>query len=165
MNLQRERVSSDFIVRRATASDAAAIHSILAAAFAPLQHLYTPDAYHATVVPESGVIARLHEGPIWIGGCNGAAVGTVSARCDADAVFVRGMAVLREARGRGLGQALLHATEDFARQQGRTRMFLYTTAFLHGAIRLYHASGFAFTGDAINPHGTELLQMAKELRP
>ena len=77
--------------------------------------------------------------------------------------MVRGMAVSPAARGFGVGGKLLSLTEDFTRQHGYRRLSLYTTAFLKPAIQLYQRAGFQFTGETSNPHGTELLRMAKAL--
>jgi GNAT superfamily N-acetyltransferase len=65
-------------------------------------------------------------------------------------VVARGMAVAPEARGLRIGKALLNLTEGFAREHGVNRMFLYTTAFLLRAIRLYRS----FPRDA----GNELME-------
>lgn len=90
-------------------------------------------------------------------------IGTVAAICLPDSVMVRGMAVDPKARGGGIGKALLRLTESFARERGYVRLSLYTTAFLRQAIHLYETSGFHFTGETANPHGTELLRMVRAL--
>ena len=152
-----------FLIREAAAVDASAIAALLKDAFAEFEALYTAEAFAATVVPESMVRERIKVGPVWIATKESAAVGTVAALCEVDSVMVRGMAVAPGARGFGLAQALLGVTENFARKQGYQRLSLYTTPFLRQAIHLYEKSGFRFTGDTHNPHGTELLRMVKEL--
>jgi GNAT superfamily N-acetyltransferase len=160
---QRER-DNKLSIKQATAADAAAIHSILAAAFAEFRHLYTPEAYVATVVPENDVRIRLTEGPIWIAERESEVLGTVSAVVSGDCVAVRGMAVNPNVRGLGIGRTLLKVIERFAYQQGCDQLSLFTTAFLSRAIRLYESSGFKFTGELSSPHGTELSRMVKSLR-
>jgi N-acetylglutamate synthase-like GNAT family acetyltransferase len=160
---ETEFVSQKLLIRKAAASDAGAVSALLKRAFHEFEPLYTPEAFVATVQPESGVLKRLGEGPLWIAEHEHALVGTVAAICSADSVTVRGMAVDPDARGLKIGKALLQLTEDFAREQGFESMSLYTTAFLRRAIGLYRSSGFEFTGEKASPHGTELLRMVKVL--
>jgi len=93
-----------------------------------------------------------------------AMVGTVSAVPQANAVYIRSMAVLPAARGQGIAGRLLEAVERFAQAHGYKRLFLSTTPFLADAIRLYEKSGFQRTDDG--PHdlfGTPLFTMVKTL--
>jgi GNAT superfamily N-acetyltransferase len=122
------------------------VSALLRRAFQEFEPLYTPEAFVATVQPESGILQRLEEGPLWVAENEHVLVGTVAAICSADSAMVRGMAVDPDARGLKIGKALLRLTEDFAREQGFERMSLYTTAFLQRAIGLYQSSGFEFTG-------------------
>jgi ribosomal protein S18 acetylase RimI-like enzyme len=151
------------VVRRANAADADAISVLLRQSFAEFEPLYTPAAFAATVLSASGVLARLNEGPLWLAESESAAIGTVGAIHIEEFVTVRGMAVRTAARGLGIGKHLLHEAERFAAQRGAQQLELYTTAFLHRAIRLYEAAGFRFTGETVNPNGTELLRMTKTL--
>jgi N-acetylglutamate synthase-like GNAT family acetyltransferase len=150
-------------IRRAIPSDASAVSALLRRAFQEFEPLYTPEAFVATVQPESGILKRSEEGPLWVAENDDGVIGTVAAVCSADSVMVRGMAVDPRARGQQIGRALLRITEDFACEQGYERMSLYTTAFLLRAIRLYQCSGFEFTGEKTTPHGTELLRMVRVL--
>ncbi len=56
---------------------------------------------------------------------------------------VQDMFVLPELRGRGIGTALLHATEDEARARGATRLALTVSVDNAGARRLYESQGYA----------------------
>lgn len=159
INLSAHRSS----IRRATTSDAVAVSSLLRRAFLEFEHLYTREAFVATVQPESGILKRMEEGPLWVAENDHGIIGTVSVTRSKDSVFVRGMAVVPEARGQKIGRALLKLTEDYAREHGFDRMSLYTTPFLLSAIRLYQSYGFGFTGEKASPHGTELLGMIKIL--
>jgi N-acetylglutamate synthase-like GNAT family acetyltransferase len=152
------------LVREATPVDAHAISALLRRAFLEFEKLYTPEAFLATVQPEDGVLARLREGPLWIAERESTAIGTVGATRMPDSVIVRGMAVDPAAQGLGIGRTLLDLTENFARKHGYGRLSLYTTAFLKQAIHLYQTSGFQFTGETTNPHGTELVRMVKVLK-
>jgi putative acetyltransferase len=91
-------------------------------------------------------------------------VGTVAAKPESLALYVRSMAITPQARGLGLGKLLLEQVEAFAIAQGLRRLYLSTTPFLSSAIRLYEQFGFQRTNDG--PHelwGTALFTMAKTL--
>lgn len=92
-------------------------------------------------------------------------VGTVSA-VDAPAeIYIRSMAVLPRARGRGVGAELLKAVETYARRRDASRLILTTTPFLTSAIRLYQVAGFTVSPESSSDlHGTPLLTMIKLLR-
>ncbi len=157
--------ATEFAVRRATAADATAISALLKGAFAEFEALYTPEAFAATVLGDSGVLARLEEGPLWVAEIGPSIIGSVGTKRVADSVMVRGMAAHPSARGLGVGKCLLDHVECFAIHEGARFLDLYTTAFLDRAIRVYQAAGFTFTGEKANPHGTELLRMTKALTP
>lgn len=151
-------------IREANRADAKGVAALLRRAFLEYETLYTPEAFAATVLPEHAVAARLEEGPLWVVERNGLLAGAVAARCESDAILIRGMAVDPTARGLGIGRLLLDQVEQFAIERGRNRLSLYTTAFLKPAIRLYETAGFRFTGETVNPHGVELLHMVKVLK-
>lgn len=60
------------------------------------------------------------------------------------------MYVVPQARGTGVGRALLQALEESARQAGRTRMVLESGSAQPEALGLYRGAGY----DAIEPFGT-----------
>lgn len=151
------------VLRKARSTDARSISALLRLAFQEFEPLYTPEAFLATVQPESGILKRMEEGPVWVAEDAEGIIGTVSAVRAESAIMIRGMAVDPRARGLKIGKAFLDLTETFAHEAGLDRMSLYTTGFLLSAIRLYQSSGFAFTGRNVSPHGTELLQMMKIL--
>jgi ribosomal protein S18 acetylase RimI-like enzyme len=151
-------------IRRAIPSDSVAVSALLSRSFKEFEARYTADAFSATVQPENGILKRLEEGPLWVAENQRGIVGTVSVVCATDSAIVRGMAVDPEARGQQIGRVLLCQAENFARERGLENLTLYTTKFLLSAIRLYHSCGFEFTGETINPHGTELATMVKILK-
>lgn len=165
MDLQRLPQSAQIVLRKATAADSGAISALLRESFAEFEALYTPAAFAATVLPVSGILARLNEGPIWVAEYESAIVGTVGAILIGELATIRGMAAHPSAQGVGIGKRLLDEAERFAVARGAQTLDLYTTAFLHRAIRLYKAAGFAFTGETVNPNETELLRMMKATRP
>jgi GNAT superfamily N-acetyltransferase len=151
-------------LRRATLADTGTIAHILLISFESFRPLYTEGGFSATT-PSAEVIAkRFDEGPAWLAVDRGEALGTVSAVALGDRVYLRSMAVLPSARGRGAGTALLHEVEEFALKRRARSMYLSTTPFLHNAIRLYEEFGFHRTEEG--PHdlaGTALFSMEKSL--
>jgi GNAT superfamily N-acetyltransferase len=82
---------------------------------------------------------------------------------------MRGMGVVPDARGLGIGARLREQVERWATDQGGVRIFLRiflsTTPFLNAAIRLYERFGFRRTDEG--PHdlsGTPLFTMKKNVR-
>ncbi len=91
-------------------------------------------------------------------------VGTVSVVPKGQSLYIRGMAVIPSARGQKLGELLLSHVESFALASGFKRLFLSTTPFLSGAIRLYERFGFQRIADGPQElFGTPLFTMEKIL--
>ena len=153
------------LVRRADPQDASDIARVLRQSFLEYQDQYTPEGFAATTPGEQQVRIRMAEGSTWVALLSNAIIGTASVVEKDDAVlYVRGMAVLPAARGRGIGELLLREIEVFALGNGCTRLLLSTTPFLTGAIRLYERFGFQRTHDGPNDlFGTPLFSMAKAL--
>jgi len=144
--------------------DASAIASTLHRAFLEYESLYTPEAFAATISSPDRVRGRLTEGPIWVALQNNVVVGTVSAAPKGDALYIRGMAVDPAARGDGIGRELMKLVEEYAVERGFKRLYLSTTPFLSGAIRLYESCGFVRNDDGPNDlFGTPLFTMEKNL--
>lgn len=161
---QGQSNSNSITIRRAVPDDAVQIASMLYQSFAEFKSLYTEGGFAATVLTREPVIVRISEGPVWIALADGTVVGTVSIIVKGDALYVRGMAVLPQARGQRIGELLLRQIEMFARANHYWRLFLSTTPFLHRAIGLYKHFGFRRTEEG--PHdlfGTPLFTMEKTL--
>jgi GNAT superfamily N-acetyltransferase len=153
-----------FDIHRAEVHQAAAIAFLLRAAFDAYRPRYTDAGFDATVLDEVRVRSRLQEGPVWLAFDEGSAVGTVSAVRTINGVYVRGMAVLRSARGRGIGSALLTLVERYAIAERAPRVFLSTAPFLLEAIALYGRCGFVRCPDPPHAlHNTPLFTMEKAL--
>jgi GNAT superfamily N-acetyltransferase len=153
-----------FEIHRAEVQQAAAIAFLLRAAFDAYRPRYTDAAFDATVLDEVRVRTRLQEGPVWVAFDQRSAVGTVSAVQTIKGVYVRGMAVLPSARGRGIGSALLNLVERYAIANRAPRLFLSTTPFLLEAIALYGRCGFVRCPDPPHAlHSTPLFTMEKAL--
>ena len=137
--------------------------AVLLAAFRDFEPLYTAQGFRATTPTAEEIARRLTEGPSWIALDDGQVVGTVSAVEGADEIYLRSMAVLPSARGRGVATRLLQTAEAFAVSRQVRRLTLSTTPFLTDAIRLYEQAGFRRTSAPLDLHGTPLFGMVKEL--
>jgi ribosomal-protein-alanine N-acetyltransferase len=60
--------------------------------------------------------------------------------------YLQTIEVAPEARGQGVGRELLRRAEDSARAAGAATVWLHVNAANAGAIRLYHAHGYACEG-------------------
>ena len=158
-------MDSGVLVREARQDDAAEIAKVLQKAFTEFEALYTIDGFTATVVSASEVAQRMSEGPLWVARWNGTIAGTASAVLKGErGLYLRGVAVLPPARGKGIASALLREIESFARSQNCRRMYLTTTPFLDSAIRLYERWGFTRVPDGNQDlFGTPLFTMAKNI--
>jgi len=151
-------------IRSAGPEDAAAIVAVLRESFLEFKVLYTDGGFAATTPGEEQVLMRLREGPVWVALREAQVLGTVAAVVKGDSAYIRGMAVLPDARGLGAGTRLLQQVEAWARGEDFTRLFLSTTPFLSSAIRLYERSGFRRTDDGLHDlFGTPLFTMQKLL--
>ena len=157
---------SNTLVRRAVADETSIIARVLYQAFVEFEAQYTPAAFAATTPASDQIQARWSDGPVWVATQGHQLVGTISATPKIEGLYIRSMAVLPSVRGYGIGHRLLHTVEQFAIAQGFQHMFLSTTPFLAGAIRLYERFGFHRTN--AGPHelfGTSLFSMVKRLEP
>jgi putative acetyltransferase len=91
--------------------------------------------------PEGGILAT--GGQIFFVLENGRVQGTCAVlRHDVHECEIAKMAVAEEARGRGLGDLLMHAAIGFARETGARRIVIVSNTVLEPAIRLYRKHGF-----------------------
>lgn len=134
-------------VRLANWDEAAAIAAVLYEAFVEYEAIYTPEAFAITTPTLEEIQKRWSEGLVWIALYDNRVVGTVAAVAKGEALYVRSLAILPEARGRGLGQLLLQQVENFAKRQALSRLCLSTAPFLHRAIRLYEQLEFTRTDE------------------
>ncbi len=149
-------------IRTARADDAQSIASVLYESFVEYKSSYTPEGFAATTPTADQIQSRIIEGPVWFVLSGEAIVGTVAVVRQTESLYIRGMAVLPDARGQKIGELLLAHIESFAVAQGCKRLYLSTTPFLGSAIRLYERFGFRRT--AAGPHdlfGTPIFTMEK----
>ena len=152
-------------LRRAHAGDEIALSSVLLEAFRLYLPQYTPAGFAATTPSPAEVLRRMEEGPVWLAMIGSDVVGTVSAMLRNETeLYIRGMAVLPQARGLRIGNLLFELIEDYAKEHGCTKLVLSTTPFLDRAIRLYQRLGFVRTAEGPEDlHGTPLFTMEKSL--
>jgi putative acetyltransferase len=154
----------EFQIRRAEPEDAFAIAKVLHDAFVEFETLYTPEGFAATTPNSLQIVVRMKEGPVWIALRREQALASVAAIAKGDSAYIRGMAVVPPARGLGMGVRLLAVVEQWAIEQGCSRIFLSTTPFLHAAIRLYEKQGFRQTPEGPrNLFGTPLFTMERKI--
>lgn len=130
------------VVREAIPDESEIISSLIFEAFAPFRAEYIDGAFEYTTPAAEIIRERFAEGPIWLAIDDGDAVGTVSGLPEEGRFYIRSMAVKPGAQGRGVGQKLLSALEEYARSEGFAKLFLYTTYVLPGARPLYEKNGF-----------------------
>jgi ribosomal protein S18 acetylase RimI-like enzyme len=151
-------------VRLAIQTNVPGVASILAQSFLEYRRSHTEKAFAATISTLGELRDRLTEGPLWVAVEGETVVGTVSGVPDGKALHIRSLAVLPGSRGQGLGELLLRQAEDYAYEQGYTRLILSTTPFLTPAIRLYERCGFRRTNEGPTDRlGTPIFTMTKQL--
>jgi len=156
--------SPEIEIRQAKPQDAPAVAKVLCESFAEYEALYTRAGFLATTPNANEVLARMREGPVWLACREERVLGTVAAVAKGQSVYMRGMGVVPEARGSGIGPRFLECVEQWAHDHGCFRIFLSTTPFLNAAIRLYEKYGFRRTEE--EPHdlfGTPLFTMEKNV--
>ena len=163
--MNRPKTPSNALIRSAVREEAAIISYVLRQAFVEFEPLYTPEAFAATTPTSAQIQKRWSEGSVWVVAEGSQIVGTISAVPKAEGFYIRSMAVIPSHRGRGLGYLLLQTVEHAAKTQGIRRMFLSTTPFLTGAIRLYEQFGFHRNDPPHELSGTPLFTMVKLIEP
>ena len=149
-------------INRARREDAKIVSSILYDAFISFKPLYTLKAFNATAISAEKVLERINQGPVLLATINGEVAGTVSMMAKQEGYYIRGMAVLPNARGNRIGWKLLQYIEAEALTNDLDRMYLYTTPFLLPAINLYHHYGFKRAGNRLDDFfGTNVFCMEK----
>lgn len=84
---------------------------------------------------------------------------------DPDTAHLRMLGVDPDLRRRGIGRALVEASIDYARANGRTRMTLETTAPMRAAQAMYESMGFVPLGRQEVEPGLTFLRYELRLQP
>jgi len=84
-----------------------------------------------------------------LGGCGIARIpDQLENYCELQRMFLK-----KEARGKGIGAALIQKCLDFAKEAGYELVYIETFANMHEAIKLYERSGFEFIDHAMGNTG------------
>ena len=130
-------MSDTLILRAATAADAAAIATTIAAAF---------EEYRGKLEPESGAFRETAEG---IGAIvaerNGRMLGCVMVKLEEDDLYFGRLAVVPAARGQGIARKLIEAVEDEARRRELSGVRLGVRTVLTENQGLFTALGYIET--------------------
>ena len=162
--VERTQANDHTQIRPANIDEASAISDLLEAAFTEYRSLYTREGYNATAITADEVTKRMSEGPMWVAVLDDQIVGTVAAVAKNDSLYIRGMAIVPDARGKRIGEELLRHVEKFAVDEGYERLTLSTTPFLNRAIRLYETFGFErINTQPLDLFGTPVFSMYKNL--
>ena len=136
-------------VRPARREDSPAAAAVVRAVYQELGFAWEPDGYHADLADvEAGFDA------FWVAKLDGRVVGCAGIASrklelpGTDCSLER-MYVLREARGSGIGAALLEAAVAAARERGRARMEIWSDKLLEDAHRLYVRFGARVVAERI----------------
>jgi N-acetylglutamate synthase-like GNAT family acetyltransferase/DNA-binding MarR family transcriptional regulator len=149
-------------VRLAEVSDAAAIAALLLAALADQRDHFTSGAFASATPSAKTIEERITANPVWVAESSEGVVGTVAAEVRPTCLWIRSLAVLPAARGRGIAQRLLAEVEARAIAAGVERLELDTTPFQTDAASLYRRIGFR----SVRRHAvdrTPMIHMAKTL--
>ena len=127
-------MTAAFCIRRATPTDLPALLALERSAFTTdhlsprqyRQHLVSPTAIVLVAADESGVLGTA----------------LVFFRRESDLARLYSIAVAHDARGRGVGEALLAAVEQAALRRGARRMRLEVRQDNAAAMRLYERGGY-----------------------
>jgi len=166
MSTQQEK-RQQIEIRLAKPGDEHSVERLIKEAFEPFREQYTPGGFADTTASADVIRERIENAKIWIAFAGEEPVGTVTALPDeGGGVYIRSMAVKPSAQGRGVGQRLLDALEQDARDRGETRLHLYTTFVLPGAQPLYEKNGFRVVRETAPEEWHDMggVEMQKTLR-
>ncbi|WP_343231137.1 GNAT family N-acetyltransferase [Thalassovita aquimarina] len=85
-------------------------------------------------------------------------------RQDSETAKLRLFLLLPQARGKGVGQRLLSACMDYARDKGYRRMVLWTHESHRAACALYARNGWTLTrSEPVHSFGVDLVEQSWEI--
>ncbi len=105
---------NNVIIQNASIADAPCISKVLLDSFIQFKSFYTPEAFAATTVSADEVLKRLKEGNVWVAVKDEHIMGTVAVVKQGNDLYIRGMAVLPEARGLQIGWKILEHIQQYA---------------------------------------------------
>ncbi len=101
----------------------------------------------------------------WIAEQDGERLGSIfCVRQDSETAKLRLFLLLPQARGKGVGQRLLSACMDYAREKGYRRMVLWTHESHRAACALYARNGWTLTrSEPVHSFGVDLVEQSWEI--
>jgi GNAT superfamily N-acetyltransferase len=128
-------------VRRAQASDAAALRVVASEAYRD----YVPRIGRAPAPMTADYAEAIRGGQAWAVVRDGEVVGLLVLAVKPDHLLLENVAVLPSAQGRGIGARLLALAEDQARELGRDEIRLYTNEAMTENLVYYPKHGYTET--------------------
>ena len=128
-------------VRRAQASDAAALRVVATGAYRD----YVPRIGRAPAPMTADYAEAIRGGQAWAVVRDGEVVGLLVLAVKPDHLLLENVAVLPSAQGRGIGARLLALAEDQARELGRDEIRLYTNEAMTENLVYYPKHGYTET--------------------
>ncbi|MFN2609170.1 MAG: GNAT family N-acetyltransferase [Acidimicrobiales bacterium] len=163
---------SAFRVRELAPAEADELGRLTVAAYAPLPGFEDAHGYLATLgdvgrrATEAVVLVAVDPDGRLLGGVTYVpGPGPFAEFDDPSHAGIRMLAVAAEARGRGVGTALVRACVERARIAGRARVWLHTMDAMAGARRIYEREGFRRAPEADWVGDLCLLAYALDLFP
>jgi GNAT superfamily N-acetyltransferase len=135
-----------FTIRPAAEPDAEALAPLLAALGYPVAARAVAERLRRIAAYPGPVVALVADAG------DGSLLGVVTAHtfptvhADAPAAWLTALVVAAEARGRGVGRALVRAAEEWAAAQGAVKVAVTSGAQRADAHRFYEGLGYAYTG-------------------
>lgn len=152
MNVTGRRLAIDIGLRDARRDEVDRLSRLLAEAYSEFQPHFPGRLWQAYLGEIVDVRSRLGGSELIVAELAGRLVGTVGfypealhsalERWPAGWASIRTLAVLPDARGRGVGEALIRECLRRAREQGAVAVGLHTNPFMAAANRLYERHGF-----------------------
>jgi ribosomal protein S18 acetylase RimI-like enzyme len=137
------------VLRRAVASDAAAVRELTRAAYAKWVPLIGREPKPMQADYDRAILAHRVDLAV----LNGEITGLIETIDQPDHLLVENVAVAPAFQGRGLGRRLMAHAEQLARELGRAEIRLYTNARFTENVALYRRLGYRIDREEQLPHG------------
>lgn len=128
-------------IRPASPEDADAATEVIRRAYAPWR-AKLPDLPDVA----SGVAEDIATGPALVAEVDGTVTGILLAKADPGTLHIMNIAVSPDAKGQGIGSALMRAIEAHARADSTHTLYLATHRDMPGNVALYEHLGWTVTG-------------------
>jgi N-acetylglutamate synthase-like GNAT family acetyltransferase len=145
-------------LRRADPHDADAVEAVVQAAY----QVYVDELGLRPAPMSADQAAEIKSKDVWVAEDDGAIVGVVVVRLEADHVFVDNVAVHPAAQGGGLGGRLLERAEELAAERGVNEIRLLTNVRMTANRDMYAHLGWEET-EIRHEHGYERVYLRKPI--